>query len=169
LEQQTTSAERKNESGFHVAGFERREGATIPVCRVVRNVTDHDPQTGLYTTNLGYWEANEHIPRGNLDHVKLGTFRRSLREHQRHQGVPYWLRNGDLPDFSKPQNAIHTAARELINTPRFAAPTQLIHWQRLAEIMVGTAASLCGIYYTAGAPTVEGRAHAVAIPWPDPG
>ena len=163
----TTKREREIESGFHIAGFEEREGHTVPVCWVVRNRSDHDARTGLYRRTLPSWDdVGEHVPRGNLSHVSAKGLRTHLRTHQQANGMPYWLRNGDIRDFSKPYNALATAVHELVAAPRFSTPTTLDGWERLAKTLVATAAALYRIYYSTGDVPVEGSATTVSVPWP---
>jgi hypothetical protein len=163
----TTKRERSVESGFHIAGFEAREGLKVPVCWVVRNRSEHDGRSGLYLRTLSSWDdVAEHVPRGNLEDVSVAELRTFLRTHQQAQGMPYWLRNGDVCDFSKPYNAVAIAVQALVAEPRFSTPTALAGWERLAKTLVATAGALYRIYYATGDAPVEGSATTVSIPWP---
>jgi hypothetical protein len=98
--------------------------------------------------------------------VRPAEIRDVLGQRELETGFPFWYRNGDLPFFSHPFNALADAIQGLVRYPAFSGPDSTEGWEEIARAFVSASGALYRSYYRRGAPTVGEVADTVAIPWP---
>lgn len=164
LRQDSTSAERKETSGFHLGAFERRAGQIAPVFVYARNVDQH-PTTGRYI-HIGDYRVDDQLPGYYFKDVPLRELRSELRKWANTTGLPYWLRNGDLDFFAPVWNGLGDGALLISRQPGYSAPNTLDSWETFARTLIVTTSNLYKILYTRGAPLIGNQPTVLSLPWP---
>ena len=96
----------------------------------------------------------------------MADLRAALRKHAQARGLPFWLRNGDLPFFAPIWNGIEEAARLIMEYPGYRAPNTLKDWERVARTLIVPTSQFYRVMYGAGAPLIGNKVHVVSLPWP---
>lgn len=164
IERDATTPERRTVSGFHVGGFERREGVVVPVFWFLRNTHDFDENMGLHS-NVKHYHADEQLLKHYMAGMSVADVRRELRSRQQ-RGLPFWLRNGDLPFFAAVWNGIEEALNGIVKRPGFRTPTTIDGWETIARTFVRTTSDVYRSLCTAGAPTIGGKPIVCSVVWP---
>jgi hypothetical protein len=150
-------------SGFHIGAFEKREGIAVPVFVFLRNT--HSFQDGVHGS-IGDFHQDEqflgHYARG----IPLSKLRAAIRDHQRSEGLPFWLRNGDLTFFAPVWDGIQSAAKTIVSSPDYRTPTTLVEWERFARTLIVTTSQLYRVLWSGGAPLIGNRPRVASLPWP---
>lgn len=157
-------------SGFHIGTFEQRDGVVVPVFQYVWNYDRLDVQTGEYSGFSGY-RADEHFPSSHPDWsgVAPRAMRKELRQWERTQGMPFWLRNGQLAFSTQAWAGLTDAINRMIVTlgpQEFALPDDLGRWEQLADTLVRTNGRLFALLSGGGVPMIEGPHRKTSLAWP---
>jgi hypothetical protein len=166
----TTLDQRRRPCGFHIGGFERRNGIRVPVFYFARNAELNDV-TGRYEHLHTDWRFEIHEQ--CLSTLTQAFPPAGIREGLRAAivaalGTPMWYRNGDVPGFANTVDALEAGIRGMLaQRPGYSVPATLPRWERLAKLFVIVATASTAIYYVGGPPRLGGAADTLGLPWAD--